>query len=69
MTTSEIRVTCPRCGGLYARVCIDGNVTPKVRAEVRELVLAAHVSDYHPAVWSRWKATVERARRENAGAR
>jgi len=69
MTMSEMRVTCPLCGVVYAKVCIDGDVTRKVRAQVRELVLAAHVGDYHPVSGSRWKATVERARRENAGAR
>jgi len=69
MTQSVIRVTCPKCGGLYANVCIDGNVTRKVLEDVRQIILAAHVRDYHPVCGSRWKATVERARREITGAR
>lgn len=47
---SELRLTCPLCGVFYATVKIDGNVTRRVRNDVRELILASHVRDYHPVV-------------------
>ena len=69
MAHSVMKLVCPICGYLNALVSIDGDVTRKVRDDVRALILSAHVRDYHPVSGSRWKATVERARRENAGAR
>ena len=48
MAHSVMKLFCPMCGDLNAVVSIDGDVTRRVRSDVRELILQAHVRDYHP---------------------
>jgi len=48
MAHSAMKLFCPICGDLNAVVTIEGDVTRRVRADVRELILQEHVRDYHP---------------------
>ena len=69
MVNSVMRLSCPMCGDLNAVVTIEGDVTRRVRADVRELILQAHVRDYHPVGQPSKRDVRQLAALQKAGAR
>ena len=69
MAHSAMKLFCPICGDLNAVVTIEGDVTRRVRADVRELILQAHVRDYHPVGQPSKRDVRQLAALQKAGAR
>jgi len=69
MAHSVMKLFCPMCGDLNATVSIEGDVTRRVRADVRELILQAHVRDYHPVGQPSKRDVRQLAALQKAGAR
>jgi len=69
MAHSAMKLFCPICGDLNAVVKIEGDVTRKVRDDVRALILSEHVRDYHPVGQPSKRDVRQLAALQKAGAR
>lgn len=69
MAHSVMKVVCPLCGDLNAVVSVAGDVTRKLRSDVRELILQSHVRDYHPVGQPSKRDVRQLAALQKAGAR